>query len=165
MIRRAVTALAAVSAATLPNSAFLSALGTQRPEWSHHKLDHWHNATTTPKQFQTIWCFDKVGNMQAGWRLQSEPCSANPAIPLHLQKYCFGKAAIFAKKVTTPFEAANILPFWSLKERNTARGKLELQEDSRTAFRPTPDGCRLHCRSFRDEDILKYPEQFCGWHV
>ena len=41
-IRRAVTALAAVPAATLSDSAFLSALGTQRSE-SHHKLDHWHN--------------------------------------------------------------------------------------------------------------------------
>ena len=41
-IRRAVTALAAVPAATLSDSTFLSALGTQRSE-SHHKLDHWHN--------------------------------------------------------------------------------------------------------------------------
>jgi len=39
-IRRAVTALAAVPAATLPDSAFLSALEPQPPEWSHHKLDH-----------------------------------------------------------------------------------------------------------------------------
>ena len=39
-IRRAVTAIAAVPAATLPDSAFLSALEPQPPEWSHHKLDH-----------------------------------------------------------------------------------------------------------------------------
>ena len=23
----------------------------------------------------------------------------------------------------------------------------------------------MHCRSFRDDDILKCLEQFCGWHV
>ena len=40
-IRRAVTAVTAVPAATLPENAFLSALGPQRSERSHHKLDRW----------------------------------------------------------------------------------------------------------------------------
>ena len=39
-IRRAVMAITAVPAATLPESAFLLALGTPASERSHHKLDH-----------------------------------------------------------------------------------------------------------------------------
>ena len=45
-------------------------------------------ATTTPKQFQTTWCFGKDWQHAGGARdLQS--ATVFPAIPLHLQEYCF----------------------------------------------------------------------------
>ena len=48
-------------------------------------------ATTTPKQFQTTWRFGKEWQHADGARdLQSaNRVPRNPAIPLHLQKYCF----------------------------------------------------------------------------
>ena len=48
-------------------------------------------ATTTPKQFQTTWCFGKDWR-HAGGAMRpsiSNRVPRNPAIPLHLQKYCF----------------------------------------------------------------------------
>ena len=48
-------------------------------------------ATTTPKQFQTTWCFGKDWRHAGGARdLQSATVfPRNPAIPLRLQKHCF----------------------------------------------------------------------------
>ena len=42
-------------------------------------------ATTTPKQFQTTWCFGKDWQHAGGAR---DPSISN-RVPLHLQKYCF----------------------------------------------------------------------------
>ena len=78
-------------------------------------------ATTTPKQFQTTWCFGKDWRHAGGARdLQSATMfPRNPAIPLHLQKYCFlVSCAIFRKKghcSNLIFGAVNTLAFWTPK--------------------------------------------------
>ena len=61
-------------------------------------------ATTTPKQFQTTWCFGKDWR-HAGGAMRpsiSNRVPRNPAIPLHLQKYCFlVKLRHFSQKKVT----------------------------------------------------------------
>ena len=77
-------------------------------------------ATTTPKQFQTTWCFGKVWQHAGGAEdLQSAtvfPESCHSAT-LHLQKYCFWQScAIFRKKGhcnNLTFGAVNTLAFWT----------------------------------------------------
>ena len=153
MIRRAVTALAAVPAATLPDSAFLSALGTQRPEWSHH---NWITGTTR-QQHQTI-----PNNMVLWQSLVT--CRRAPSIRtafrgiLPFRYTCksiaFWQSCHFRKKGHYFFRGRKHIAFLVPQgKRNTARGKPELQgrldcSRARTAFRSTPDGCGLLGRPF-----------------
>ena len=70
-------------------------------------------AKTTPKQFQTTWCFGKDWQ-HAGWArdLQSpNRVPRNPAIPLRLQKSIafWQSCAIFRKKVTAAISLQEVV--------------------------------------------------------
>ena len=52
-------AITAMPAATLPESAFILALGTQRCERSHHKLDYWRKELV--EEWERNLCENKAG--------------------------------------------------------------------------------------------------------
>ena len=77
-----------------------------RQQWRNQHLTYAmlrKPATTTPKQFQTTWCFGKTGDTQAELEtFNHEPCSLESCHSETFAKVLlFSKAApIFAKKVT-----------------------------------------------------------------
>ena len=71
-------------------------------------------ATTTPKQFQTTWCFGKDGQHAGGaGDLVSNGVPRDPAILLDLQKHCgasFGEKGHCSNLI---FGAVNAVAFWT----------------------------------------------------